>query len=353
MEMARPPLVPLGSPDERLWFSHCQYPVLEENNDESILMAAETESHAVVPGYAAEVGEVEDGAAVAGVDDGVQLDAAAERPDNGRVDVVVEDDAAFLEVHRAERLVVAVHLVAVGVQLLHAVAGEVEHQGVTGARALHEPPHRLPEVVLGRHLVRVLVVLCPHRFLLIVDTSETAKNETYITPTCHDEDAVAGEVEPLAEQVAHAVDVVDGALELVRGAGVADPDEERALLPAPPTDARVARRKRVQRRRRRAAAELRLPRRHDRADEALDEADGGVVQAARAARDGVAERAPNGARAAGDGHVRAAAAAHGPWSHGVRGCSSGRSHSIRCTRRKTTVVATEEDQVARQAARQY
>jgi hypothetical protein len=35
---------------------------------------------------------------VAGVDDGVQLDAGAERPDNGRVDLVVEDDAAFVAI---------------------------------------------------------------------------------------------------------------------------------------------------------------------------------------------------------------------------------------------------------------
>ena len=31
IEMARPPLVPLVSPEERrvCWFSHCQYPVLD------------------------------------------------------------------------------------------------------------------------------------------------------------------------------------------------------------------------------------------------------------------------------------------------------------------------------------
>lgn len=50
--------------------------------------------------------------------------------------------------------------------------------------------------------------------------------------TCQDEDAFGREAEPLAEQVAHAVDVVDGALELVLGGGVADADEERPLLAA-------------------------------------------------------------------------------------------------------------------------
>uniref|UniRef100_A0A0A9G9I6 Uncharacterized protein n=1 Tax=Arundo donax TaxID=35708 RepID=A0A0A9G9I6_ARUDO len=29
IEIARPPLVHLDSPDGRLWFSHCQYPVLD------------------------------------------------------------------------------------------------------------------------------------------------------------------------------------------------------------------------------------------------------------------------------------------------------------------------------------
>jgi hypothetical protein len=99
---------------------------------------------------------------VAGVHDGVQLHAPAQRPDDGGVDLVVQDDAAagVLEVHRAQRLVVAVRLVAVVVQLLHAVPGEVEHQGVPGGGAVHEPPQRAHQVPPRRHPVRVPVLLC-------------------------------------------------------------------------------------------------------------------------------------------------------------------------------------------------
>ena len=109
-----------------------------------------------VPVKAAEVGEVEHGAAVAGVDDGVQLHALGERLDDGIVDVVVQDAAALLVVHWAELLVSAVHLVAVVVLPLPAVAGEVEHQRVAGAAPLHQPPHLLHNVLPRRRLRRVL-----------------------------------------------------------------------------------------------------------------------------------------------------------------------------------------------------
>jgi hypothetical protein len=46
------------------------------------------------------------------------------------------------------------------------------------------------------------------------------------------QDAVAGEPKLAAEEAPHHLDVVDRALELVRGAPVADADEERALLAA-------------------------------------------------------------------------------------------------------------------------
>lgn len=112
-----------------------------------------------VPGEAAEVAEVEDGAAVAGVDDGVELHAGDERPDDGLVDLVVQDLALVLEVQRAQRLVVPVHLVAVRVQLLHAVPGEVEHQRVAGGAPLQEPPHREEQVLPRRHSARVVTLL--------------------------------------------------------------------------------------------------------------------------------------------------------------------------------------------------
>lgn len=196
------------------------------------------------PGYATEVGEIEDGAAVTGIDDGVELDACAEGADDGLVDLVIKDHAAVLEVLRAERLVVAVHLVAVVIQLLDAVAGEVEHQGVAGGAALHQPPHRQPDVVLGRQTVRVLLLLCPS------DGSSQNQSFTYSTSmkmvscllTREGQNAVAGEAKPLAEQVGYAVDVVDGAFELVLGEAVADANEERPLLA---TGARVAGRQAV------------------------------------------------------------------------------------------------------------
>jgi hypothetical protein len=122
--------------------------------------------------------------------------------------------------------------------------------------------------------------------------------------TCEHEDAFRRESEALAEQVAHAVDVVDGAPELVPGAGVADPHQEGALLAA--ADAREGARRQLLERRRGPL------RRRQAADEAPDEAHGGAVQAVRAALDarhGVAERAPHGARTGGHGQARAAAAA--------------------------------------------
>jgi hypothetical protein len=128
-----------------------------------------------VPGQAAEVGEVEYGSAVAGVDDGVQLHALAERAHDGGVDLVVQDDAAaaagVLEVHGAQRLVVAVRLVAVPVQLLHAVAREVEHQGVPGAGAVHEPPQGAHQVRPRRHPARLHVLLCTRRDPQVVITT--------------------------------------------------------------------------------------------------------------------------------------------------------------------------------------
>lgn len=143
-------------------------------------------------------------------------------------------------------------------------------------------------------------------------------NLTHILRTCKGEDAVGGEVELVAEQVAHAVDVVDAALELVLGEGVADADEERALLAAPV--ARVAGRQPV----RVAGAHglggrgRRLRRRgggtEGVVEETLDEAHG-LVQAALVLRPalhaglGVAESAPDGARARRSRQGRAAVSA--------------------------------------------
>jgi hypothetical protein len=142
-----------------------------------------------------------------------------------------------------------------------------------------------------------------------MDGTPRASIDLDLLRTREDEDAVGREAEALAEQVAHAVDVVDGALELVPGAGVADPHEQRALLAAAGT--RVARRQLGKRRRGGGGGRRRLRRRQG-VDEALDEPHGGVVQAVRAAldaRDGVAERAPHGARPGGHGQARAAAGA--------------------------------------------
>lgn len=53
--------------------------------------------------------------------------------------------------------------------------------------------------------------------------------------TCQHDDAVAGEAEAVAEEVTHALDVVDGASQLAAAAahaGVGDADEDGALLAA-------------------------------------------------------------------------------------------------------------------------
>ncbi len=102
------------------------------------------------------------------------------------------------------------------------------------------------------------------------------------------EDGIGGETEALAEEAPHAVDVVDGPLELVAGALVADADEERAL---PPGDERVAGR-RVSPEERRLR---RRPRRRRGLERAATAAAAQVAAAAPVdARHAVAERAPDG-----------------------------------------------------------
>jgi hypothetical protein len=173
---------------------------------------------------------------VARVDHGVELGAGHQRPDDGLVDLVVQDGALLERVHRADGLVVPVLLVAVRVGDLRAQPREVEHQGVAAAAPLHQPLHRHPDVVLGGHPERVLLVVCVHRSGPFSSLRQT-EMRTWTVPlhTSEHDDAVAGEGEALAEELPHALDVVDGAPQLAAAparAAVRDADQDGALLAA-------------------------------------------------------------------------------------------------------------------------
>jgi hypothetical protein len=70
------------------------------------------------------------------------FDAVNERADQGVVDLVVSDVAVELPVERTDGLVFAVLLVAVFVFHLTGEPGVMEHEGVPGLAAVHQPPHR-------------------------------------------------------------------------------------------------------------------------------------------------------------------------------------------------------------------
>jgi hypothetical protein len=190
------------------------------------------------PGDAAHEREVQDAVAVTGVHDGVEPDAAHERADDDLVDLVVQDGALLERVHGADSLVVAVHLVAVIVADLRAHAGEVEHQGVAVAAALHQPVHRHPDVVLGRQPERVPLVVYIHMHVRVIqyisaNYQMTRRTHNLRSYTREHDDTIAGEAEPLAEELPHALDVVDGAVKLAAApphAGVRDADQDGALL---------------------------------------------------------------------------------------------------------------------------
>mmetsp|Transcript_30268 Transcript_30268/g.85361 ORF Transcript_30268/g.85361 Transcript_30268/m.85361 type:complete len:517 (-) Transcript_30268:16-1566(-) len=115
-----------------------------------------------------EVGEVQDGAAVAAVQDAGELHPLRQGGHEELVDVVVLEEACALVIHGDEGFVLAVGLVAVVVPDRCAVAAVVEEQGITVRGPLHEPLHARDDVVHGRLVVLAVVEEEPHPIALAV-----------------------------------------------------------------------------------------------------------------------------------------------------------------------------------------
>mmetsp|Transcript_64331 Transcript_64331/g.158301 ORF Transcript_64331/g.158301 Transcript_64331/m.158301 type:complete len:511 (+) Transcript_64331:75-1607(+) len=96
-------------------------------------------------------GQVHDGPRVAAVHHAEHGDARGEGLDHTRQDVVVEDLAGGGEVDGDHGFVVAVRLVPADVDLLPAVAREVQEERVARDRALDQPIESIPDVGLGGH----------------------------------------------------------------------------------------------------------------------------------------------------------------------------------------------------------
>lgn len=149
-----------------------------------------------------DVGQVEGGAGVTGVEDGCEADAGLEGLDHDAVHFVVGDVAALAKVDGVDDLVVAVGLVAVEVLGLAAVARVVEEERVVGPGVLDEPVHGAQDVLLGG---------LGHGVLLIV---------------CENNHVFAAVAKVLREVRCHVAHVVDAAAQLAALAKVVDADEQ-------------------------------------------------------------------------------------------------------------------------------
>mmetsp|Transcript_29439 Transcript_29439/g.63546 ORF Transcript_29439/g.63546 Transcript_29439/m.63546 type:complete len:260 (+) Transcript_29439:949-1728(+) len=136
---------------------------------------------------------------MAAVGDKGEVGAVGEVLDDG-LEVVVDDD---VEVGGADGLVLAVRLKHLVRRDLRAVAAEMEHKDITGARPSHE---------VGQLLLKDLA-----RGEVLVGGAGLINEDL---------DVLILEAEELRQQLPHALHVVDAASELGVGPGVVAPDEE-------------------------------------------------------------------------------------------------------------------------------
>lgn len=108
-----------------------------------------------LPVHPAEETQIQHGPTVAGIKNGQEPGVPRQRPDDDRVYLVVYDLPCRLVVNWADALVIAVDLVHVLVHLPRPMAREVEHQRVTWANAVHQPPQGCQDVVPSRDPTRV------------------------------------------------------------------------------------------------------------------------------------------------------------------------------------------------------
>mmetsp|Transcript_19425 Transcript_19425/g.56385 ORF Transcript_19425/g.56385 Transcript_19425/m.56385 type:complete len:540 (-) Transcript_19425:44-1663(-) len=111
------------------------------------------------------VGEVEDGPAVAAVQDAGEADALLQWGDEELEDLVVADEARGVVVAGAEGLVLAIRFVAVIVLDRGPVTAVVEEERVARVSALHEPRHALLDVSLAGRVVLAVVEEDAHAVL--------------------------------------------------------------------------------------------------------------------------------------------------------------------------------------------
>ena len=85
----------------------------------------------------------------------MELSTIRERPNNGCIDLVVDDRSRCLIIQWAKRFIVAVDLVPSVVPLLQTMAREMEPQRVSWLNTLHKPLHRHSDVLLCWNLVNI------------------------------------------------------------------------------------------------------------------------------------------------------------------------------------------------------
>lgn len=118
-----------------------------------------------------DVGEVEGGARMAGVEDGGEATPRGEAFDHDAMHLVVNDVALAAEVDGVDDLVIAVFFIAVEIGGLPTVAGVVEEEGVVGTGVFDEPMHGAEDVGFSRlrHGVVLVVGQGDHVFSSIAE----------------------------------------------------------------------------------------------------------------------------------------------------------------------------------------
>mmetsp|Transcript_36597 Transcript_36597/g.105450 ORF Transcript_36597/g.105450 Transcript_36597/m.105450 type:complete len:231 (+) Transcript_36597:633-1325(+) len=145
------------------------------------------------------------------VKEGSEPHALGQRLHDEITDPIVRDHAGVLEVHRKDRLVHAVLLIAVRVNFLGAMSGEVKEKSVPGSGSFHQPLQSILDVAPRGFWSRAVIRQPP--------------------------DAIPPPAEPLDQEARSRAHVVDAASELGTSAPVVDANQQGASAAGRPESA--------------------------------------------------------------------------------------------------------------------
>lgn len=140
-----------------------------------------------LPIHSAEEGQIEHGAAVASINNGMKPSPTRKRTDDGGVDLIVYDHSLRFKIKRTKCFIVSVHFIGIVAPLLRAMARVVKHQRVSGLATLNQPIEGHSDILLGRNLEWISFFLCVINHIITRKIDSTIKKDRIMEYEEHDQ----------------------------------------------------------------------------------------------------------------------------------------------------------------------